>query len=122
MILFKSPYYVTRTSANEIAVYWSRDTVILWDIIVFRLASYLWNMICFILQLLYKIAYNFRIILTKFYVNFSRQEHQIDILYVSSYMPEILRFYPIFPVIFLYSSFNIMLNVAWSNMVSVRGM
>ena len=113
MILFKSPYYVTRTSADEIAVYWSRDTVILWDIIVFRLASYLWNMICFILQLLYKIAYNFRIILTKFYVN---------VLYVSSYMPEILRFYPIFPVIFLYSSFNIMLNVAWSNMVSVRGM
>jgi len=36
----------------------------LWDIVVFRLVSYLWNMIFFLLQLLYKIAYmymNFRI-------------------------------------------------------------
>ena len=27
---------------------------------------------------------NFRINLTPFYINFSRQEHQIDVLYVSS--------------------------------------
>ena len=26
MILFISPYYVTRTLTNESAVYWSRDT------------------------------------------------------------------------------------------------
>jgi len=30
---------------------------LLWDIVVFRLVAYLLNMICLILQLLYKIAY-----------------------------------------------------------------
>ncbi len=30
---------------------------------------------------------NFRIDLTRFYINFSRQEHQIDVLYVLSYTP-----------------------------------
>ena len=29
------------------------------------------------------ISMNFRINLTQFYINFSRQEHQIDVLYVS---------------------------------------
>ncbi len=45
---------------------------LLWDIIVFRLVAYLLNMICLILQLLYKIAYimNFRIDLTQFDINF----------------------------------------------------
>ena len=33
------------------------------------------------LLLLYKIVYmNFRIILTQFYINLSRQEHQIDVI------------------------------------------
>ena len=35
----------------------------------------------------------------QFYINFSRQEHQIDVLYVSI-NPEILRFNPIPPFIF----------------------
>ena len=69
---------------------------LLWDIIVFTLVAYLLNMICLILQLLYKIAYmNFRINLTQLYINFSRQEHQIDLhvsfnvwdSQVSSYTP-----------------------------------
>ena len=42
---------------------------------------------------------NFRIILTQFYINFSRQEHQIEVLYVCT-TPEILRFNPIPPFIF----------------------
>jgi len=51
-----SPYYVTITSSNGSAVYWSRDTDrnrrkpeilrLLWDIIVFRLVEYMLNMIC----------------------------------------------------------------------------
>ena len=58
---------------------------LLWDIIVFRLVAYLLNMICLILQLLYKIAYVWIFVynLTQFDINFSRQEHQIDVLYVS---------------------------------------
>ena len=32
---------------------------------------------------LYKLSIVFGIVLTKFYINFSRQEHQIDVLYVS---------------------------------------
>ena len=58
---------------------------ILWDIIVFRLVGYLLNMICLNLLLLYKykISYiDFRMFLTQFYINFSRQEHQLDVLYV----------------------------------------
>jgi len=78
---------------------------LLWDIIIFRLVAYLLNMICLNLLLLYKIVYiymNFRIILTQFYINFSRHEHQIDVLYVyrsmlrfdqvSSYTPFHLSF------------------------------
>ena len=50
---------------------WSRREILRlrWDIVVFRLVAYLLNMICFILQLLYKIARD--------------KEHQIDVLYVS---------------------------------------
>jgi hypothetical protein len=46
---------------------------LLWDIVVFRLVAYLLNMTCLILQLLYKIAniyMNFRINLTKVYINY----------------------------------------------------
>ena len=50
--------------------------MLLWDIVIFRLVAYLLNMICLIIRILYKI-------LTQFYTNFSRQEHQIDVLYVS---------------------------------------
>ena len=49
-----------------------------------------WLRICWIWSLLYynfytklNIYMNFRINLTKFYINFLRQKHQIDILYVS---------------------------------------
>ena len=58
-----------------------------WDIVVFRLVAYLLNMISLILRILYKILHmydvRFGIILTQFYVNFSRQEHKIKLLYVS---------------------------------------
>ena len=56
---------------------------LLWDIVVFRLVAYLLKMIFLMLQLLYKIGYiyiRFGIILTQFYINFSRQEHQICIV------------------------------------------
>ena len=43
---------------------------------------------------------DFRIILTQFYINFSRHEHQIDVLYASFNACKILRFYPIPPFIF----------------------
>ena len=60
---------------------------LLWDIIVFRLVSYMLNMICLILlQLLYTISHiyvNFRINLTQIYIIFLRQEHQIEVLNVS---------------------------------------
>jgi len=73
------PYHVTRTPTNGSAVYWSR--------VVFRLVAYLLNMISLILRILYKILHmydvRFGIFLTQFYVNFSRQEHQIKLLYVS---------------------------------------
>ena len=39
---------------------------LLWDIIVFRLVAYLLNMICLIIQLLYKIAYKFDTVLYQF--------------------------------------------------------
>ena len=42
---------------------------------------------------------DFRIILTQFYVNLSRQKHQIDV-YMYRLAPEILRFHPIPPFIF----------------------
>ena len=49
------------------------------------MVSNLLNMICFIIQLLYKIAYIWIFFknLTQFYINFSRLEHQIDVLYIS---------------------------------------
>ena len=51
---------------------------------VFRLAAYLLNMICLNHTFIQNcINMNFRIILTQFYINFSRQDHQIDVLHVS---------------------------------------
>ena len=40
-------------------------------------------MICLILQILYKISYIHNLVYTQIYINFSRQEHQIDVLHVS---------------------------------------
>jgi len=40
---------------------------------------------------------NFGVNLIQFYINFSRQEHQIDVLYVSFSACEILRFHSIYP-------------------------
>ena len=56
---------------------------LLWNIVVFRLVVDLLNMICLILQLLYKLHMYmiFRMNLIQFYINFSRYEHQIDVLY-----------------------------------------
>ena len=52
--------------------------------IVFRLVAYLQNMICLKLIIIPKLTYiSFGIILTHFYIKISRQEHQIDVLYVS---------------------------------------
>ena len=59
---------------------------LLWDIVVFRLVAYMLNIICLILQLSFIQNYiymNFRTNLTQCYINFSRQEHQIDVLFVS---------------------------------------
>ena len=60
---------------------------ILWflcDKIVFRLFAYFQNKKCLNLQLLCKIKYIFRFSynFTQFDINFSRQENQIDVLYV----------------------------------------
>ena len=52
----------------------------------FRLVAYLLNMICLNLRFLYKTLYiyiHFRINLTQFYINFSRQDHQIELSSVS---------------------------------------
>ena len=55
----------------------------LWEIVVFRLVVYLLNMINTpnLIQNLTDI--HFGIILTQFYINFLRQKHQIELLYVS---------------------------------------
>ena len=81
---------------------------LLWNIVVFRLVVYLLNMIFLNLLLLYKIDIynNFCIILTQFHINFWRQEHQIDVLYMYR---STLRFsgFIISPFsCFLYSPFN----------------
>ena len=55
---------------------------------------YLFNTTCLLQNLIY---IRFGIILTPFYIKFSRQEHQIDV-YRST--PEILRFQPLPPFIF----------------------
>ena len=60
---------------------------ILWDNLVFRLVAYLLKMIClnhYFHTILYinEFLYNFD---TVFFINFSRQEHQMDFLYVSFY-------------------------------------
>ena len=60
-------------SANGSAVYWSRDTrdnhtaLLLAEVLV----TY---------YRLYRLYIRFGIILTEFYINFSRQEHQINVL------------------------------------------
>ena len=54
----------------------------MWDIVIFRLVAYLLNVIDLFNTLTfmqYCIYMNFRLNLTKFYTNFSRQEHQIDV-------------------------------------------
>ena len=58
---------------------------LLWSIVVFTLVAYLLNMICLIFTtLVHNLIYiRFGIILTQLFINFSRQEHQIDVLYVS---------------------------------------
>ena len=55
------------------------------DTVVFRLIVYSLYMNCLNLQFLYKILknINFPINLTQFYFNFSRKEHQIELLWVS---------------------------------------
>ena len=55
----------------------------LWEIVVFRFVVYLLNMINTpnLIQNLTDI--HFGIILTRFYINFLRQKHQIELLYVS---------------------------------------
>ena len=75
----------------------------LWDLFVFRLfAEYdLFKPTTFIQNFIY---IDFRIILTPFYTNFSRQEHHIDVLYVSFNVKDFIL-YPI--SFFLYSPFNI---------------
>ena len=66
-----SPYYVTKTSANGSSVYWACDTLdndtamLLAEVIVTSYST---------------VYIRFGIILTQFYINFSRQEHQIDVL------------------------------------------
>ena len=50
----------------------------------------------------------FCIFMTQFYINFLRQEHQIDVLmsYMYPLTPKILRFHPISLSFFLYKPFN----------------
>ena len=64
---------------------------------VFKLVTYLFNTTNFIPNLVYA---RFGVILTQFYVNFSRQEHQIDMSYRYRSKPENLRFHSIPPFIF----------------------
>ena len=69
---------------------------LLWDIIIFRLVAYLLNMICLKLQFFLQnfININFRINSTQICINFSRQEHPIELLWVSI-SPLKCRFQPI---------------------------
>ena len=53
-----------------------------WIFFVFRLVAYLLNILLNLL-FLYKIDMDFRINLTQFYINFSRQEHQIELSWVA---------------------------------------
>ena len=53
----------------------------------------------------WQLYFRFGIILTQFYINFSRQEHQMSYMYRSK--PEILRFQPIPLSVFLYSPFKV---------------
>ena len=71
-------YYVTKTSANSSVIYWSRDTPH-----VTTIPQCYWRKLLWRLTRLYRLYIRFGIILTQFYINFSRQEHQIDVFYVS---------------------------------------
>jgi len=51
---------------------------LLWYLVVFRLVAYLLHMIKPTISI-----HNFGINLTQFYINFSRQEHQIELARVS---------------------------------------
>ena len=55
----------------------------LWEIVVFRFVVYLLNMINTPNLIQNLTDLHFGIILTRFYINFLRQKHQIDVLYVS---------------------------------------
>ena len=88
---------------NEMIITRSNPEVLrfLRDIVVFRLVSYLWNMICFILQLFTKLhiselLYKFDTALYQFLETETSDRCLICILYT----PEILRFNPIPPFIF----------------------
>ena len=76
---------------------------LLWDIVVFRLVAYLLNVICIIYYNFYTMMYiyEFSLNLTQFYINFSRQEHQIDMSYIG--IVHFLRFSGIslYPLSFL---------------------
>ena len=75
-----SPDYVTRTSTNGSAVSLSRVSgCITWPVGCVFVEYDLFNTTNLIQNLIY---IHFGIILTQFYINFSRQEHQIDVLYV----------------------------------------
>ena len=54
-----------------------------WDIVVFRLIAYLLNVICLILRIQNPTHIRFGIILARFYITFSRQEHQLELSRVS---------------------------------------
>ena len=55
----------------------------LWEIVVFRLVVYLLNLINTLNLIQNLTDIHFGIILTQFYINFLRQKHQIELLYVS---------------------------------------
>ena len=75
---------------------------LLWDIIVFRLVAYLLNMICLIIQLLYKIAYKFDTVLYQFLETGTSDRCLKCIVQNLRFSSFIL--YPL--SIFLYSPFN----------------
>ena len=76
IVMCLSLYHVTGILYRHWREFWSRDTDV------------------------YLTYIRFGITLTQFYVNSSRQERQIDVLYMYRSTPENLRFHPIPPFIF----------------------
>ena len=105
---------------NQIIITRSKLEILrfLWDIIIFRLFAYFLNMFkptSFIQHFKY---IDFRIILTQIYINFSIQEHQIDV----SCIFQRLRFsyFIIYPLsFFLYSLFK---RISWSLISDLMGL